>query len=254
MADARPIGVMDSGMGGISVLQPLIERMPGEYFIFWGDNKNAPYGPRSKADIQRLTWEIVNRLIARDVKAIVLACNTATAAAAADLRAKLTIPVLGLEPALKPAAEYAGDRRIVVLATEATLRLEKYLKLLAKYGHNTRSLPCPELVAFVERGERDSDALLSCLREKLGPNPEEIAAVVLGCTHFLWLRPAIETVLPGAVIFDGNEGLARHLEEILEARALKNEGGGGGYELHTTSDDPAMLALMRKYLAESIAP
>lgn len=243
---------MDSGMGGISVLQSLIERMPEEFFVFWGDNKNAPYGTRDEADILRLTWDIVYQLLARDVKAVVIACNTATAAAAADLRAKLKIPVLGLEPALKPAALSARDGRIVVLATEATIKLDKYHHLLERFGRNTVSLPCPELVEFVERGDTDSDALMDCLREKLNPEEGKIAAVVLGCTHYVWLRPAIEKVAPGALIFDGNDGLARHLREILESGGLLNEGGTGGYELNTTSEDPAMLELMRRYLRQSI--
>lgn len=252
MADARPIGVMDSGMGGISVLQSLLERMPGEFFIFWGDNKNAPYGTRDEADILRLTWDVVDRLLARNVKALVIACNTATAAAAADLRAKLPIPVLGLEPALKPAAQYAGNRRIAVLATEATLKLEKYRHLLERFGRDTLSLPCPELVEFVERGDTGSDELLDALRKRLNPGGEEIAAVVLGCTHYVWLRPAIHKVAPNAAIFDGNDGLARHLRDILEEGNLLNGGGAGGYELNTTSDDPKMLALMRRYLSESM--
>jgi glutamate racemase len=241
---------MDSGMGGISVLQSLVEKMPEEFFVFWGDNKNAPYGPRDEADILRLTWDIADRLLARDIKALVIACNTATAAAAADLRAKLTIPVLGLEPALKPAARYAGERRIVVLATEATIKLEKYRQLLERFGRNTISVPCPELVEFVERGDTDSDAVMDSLRAKLNPGGEEIAAIVLGCTHYVLLRPAIAKVAPGAAIFDGNDGVARHLRKILEEGNLQNEGGTGGYELNTTSDDPAMLELMRRYLRQ----
>ncbi len=134
MENARPIGVMDSGMGGISVLRSLLRQMPGERFIFWGDNKNAPYGSRSAEDIRALTRSIVRRLLARDIKALVIACNTATAAAAAELRAGLTIPVLGLEPALKPAVAHAAGGCVVVLATEATLRLEKYGMLLRAYG------------------------------------------------------------------------------------------------------------------------
>jgi glutamate racemase len=244
---------MDSGMGGISVLRSLMGRMPGEFFIFWGDSKNAPYGPRDEADIRRLTWDVVEKLLARDVKAVVIACNTATSAAAADLRAKLDIPVLGLEPALKPAARCAGERRIAVLATEATIKLDKYHMLLERFGRNTVSIPCPELVEFVERGDTDSDALLEALKGRLNPEGEAIAAVVLGCTHYVWLRPAIRKVLPGAAVFDGNDGLARHLRDILGEGNLLNEGGTGGCELNTTSDDPAMLLLMKRYLAAPIS-
>ncbi len=240
-------------MGGISVLQSLIERMPEEFFVFWGDHAHAPYGTRDEAEIRRLTWDVVEKLLALDVKALVIACNTATSAAAADLRARLPIPVLGLEPAVKPAAQYAGERRIAVLATDATLKLEKYHRLLARFSRNTVSIPCPELVTFVEKGDTDSDALMDCLRDKLDPDKVgEVAAVVLGCTHFVWLRPAIHAILPDVQIFDGNDGLARHLRDILESDNLLNTGGTGGYALNTTSDDPAMLRLMKRYLHETI--
>lgn len=249
MADNRPIGVMDSGMGGISVLKSLMAHMPGETYIFWGDNKNAPYGGRSAQEICRLTFSVVDRLLERDVKTLVIACNTATSAAAAALRERLDIPVLGLEPALKPAAKFAGDGCVAVLATEATLRLEKYRRLLEKYGRNTLSIPCPELVRFVEKGDTGSERVKAYIREKLAPYFErDIKAVVLGCTHFVWLKDAVHEIVPWAEIFDGNEGLARHMKDILEEKGLLSSGIAGDCELHTTSDDPAMLALMEKYI------
>ena len=124
MADNRPIGVMDSGFGGMSTLKTLRETLPRESFVFWGDNAHAPYGVHTAREIQDYTMEVVRRLLEKDVKAIVIACNTATSAAAASLREQLSLPVLGLEPALKPAVEYAGDGLVAVLATPATLKLE----------------------------------------------------------------------------------------------------------------------------------
>jgi len=249
MSDNRPIGVMDSGMGGISVLKELMAHMPSERYIFWGDNKNAPYGGRSADEIKKLTCDIVDRLLLRDVKAVVIACNTATSAAATHLREKLTIPVLGLEPALKPAAGYAGDGCVAVLATEATLKLEKYQRLLEKYGRNTVNIPCPELVRFVEMGDTGSERLKAYINERLKAyDCRDVKAVVLGCTHFVWLREAVKAVLPDAEIFDGNEGLARHMKDMLGRMDLLCEGGDGGYELHTTSDDPEMLLRMEEYM------
>lgn len=249
MADNRPIGVMDSGMGGISVLRALMAHMPDETYIFWGDNKNAPYGGRSVQEIQRLTYDVVDRLLARNLKALVIACNTATSAAAASLRERLSIPVLGLEPALKPAAEFAGDGCVAVLATEATLRLEKYRRLLEKYGRNTVNIPCPELVKFVENGDTDSDEVRNYISRQLEPYRDRgIKAVVLGCTHFVWVQKAVREIIPEAEIFDGNEGLARHMKELLGERDLLCDSETGGYELHTTSDDPEMLVRMEKYL------
>ena len=249
MADNRPIGVMDSGMGGISVLRSLMAHMPDETYIFWGDNKNAPYGGRSVQEIQRLTYDLVDRLLARNLKALVIACNTATSAAAASLRERLSIPVLGLEPALKPAAEFAGDGCVAVLATEATLRLDKYRRLLEKYGRNTVNIPCPELVKFVENGDTDSYEVRNYISRQLEPYRDRgIKAVVLGCTHFVWVQKAVRDIIPEAEIFDGNEGLARHMKELLGERDLLCDSGTGGYELHTTSDDPEMLVRMEKYL------
>ena len=247
MADNRPIGVMDSGMGGLSVVRSLRSHMPDEKLIFWGDNKHAPYGVHTRQEILQMTWDIVERILDRDVKALVIACNTATSAAAADLRDKLDIPVLGLEPALKPAVEYAGDGRVAVLATEATLRLEKYQRLLTRFGRNTVSIPCPKLVEFVEAGDRSSDAVVSYIEEKLAPYKDGLRAVVLGCTHFVWLRGAVEKVVPGVEIFDGNEGLVRYLHQVLEKRGQLSC-GPGGCELHSTADAPAVIERMESFL------
>lgn len=247
MADNRPIGVMDSGMGGLSVVRALRSFMPDEKLIFWGDNRHAPYGVHTRQEILQLTWDIVERILERDVKALVIACNTATSAAADELRKKLDIPVLGLEPALKPAVEFAGDGRVAVLATEATLRLEKYQRLLARYGRNTVNIPCPKLVEFVEAGDRDSEAVVSYIEEKLGPHKDGLKAVVLGCTHFVWLRGAVEKAVPGVEIFDGNEGLVRYLHQVLEKRGLLS-GGPGGCELHSTADDPDIIKRMESFM------
>ena len=249
MADNRPIGVMDSGMGGISVLKELLAHMPGERDIFWGDNKNAPYGYRSVEEIRELACAVARRLIERDVKAIIIACNTATSAAAKVLRAELDMPVLGLEPALKPAAEYAGDGCVAVLATEATLKLEKYQILLAKYGRNTVNIPCPELVTLVEKGETDTPAVIDYINSRIAPYRDRgIKAVVLGCTHFVWLKDTVRRVIPGAEIFEGNSGLVRHTHDILTQRGLLSDGTAGGYELNTTSDDPDVTRRMEMYL------
>lgn len=251
MADMRPIGVMDSGMGGLSVLQTLRDELPEERFVYWGDNRNAPYGTKDVEEIRRLTVDCVQRLLDADAKAVVIACNTATSAAAAYLRERLSLPVFGLEPALKPAEEYAGEGRVAVLATEATLRLEKYQKLLKLYGRNTVNLPTPELVEFVEAGELDSPRLRAYLRDRLEPYREDLSAVVLGCTHFVWLRGVVQEVVPERVkVFDGNEGLARHVRAVLDERGLLSpKGSVGGCELHSTSDDSCVLARMRELLS-----
>ena len=159
-----PIAVFDSGLGGISVLRALVQRLPGEDFLYFGDSANAPYGVRPVAEVRRLTQDVIGRLYDRGIKAAVIACNTATSAAIGPLRAAFPdIPVIGIEPALKPAV--AHHRRVLVLATPLTLREEKFVALMHQCAGCAEivPLPCPELVEFVERGELDSPALTAYL-------------------------------------------------------------------------------------------
>ena len=146
-----PIAVFDSGLGGISVLRALVQRLPGEDFLYFGDSANAPYGVRPVAEVRRLTQDVIGRLYDRGIKAAVIACNTATSAAIGPLRAAFPdIPVIGIEPALKPAV--AHHRRVLVLATPLTLREEKFVALMHQCAGCAEivPLPCPELVEFVE--------------------------------------------------------------------------------------------------------
>ena len=248
MADNRPIGVMDSGFGGMSTLKTLREALPRESFVFWGDNAHAPYGVHTARQIQDFTMEVVRRLLDKDVKAIVIACNTATSAAAAALRETLPMPVLGLEPALKPAVEYAGDGLVAVLATPATLKLEKYRQLSLKYGRNTVNVPCPELVELVEAGQTDTPQVRACIEGKLAAYRGRLKAVVLGCTHFVWLRDVVQQVVPEARIFDGNQGLALHLKDVLQAAHLETDASCGLCEYHTTSQDPEILHRLEEFV------
>jgi glutamate racemase len=236
-----PIGVFDSGVGGISVLRSLRALLPDERFIYYGDNLNAPYGTRPEEEILALTMGIVEALLARGVKALVIACNTATSAAAQDLRARLTLPIIGMEPALKPAA-LKSDGRILVMATPATLRQKKFQALMRHYGDRAEMVPCPGLMEFVERGEVDSPALDEYLRERFAPYPDA-DAIVLGCTHYVFLRRAILKAMPGALLFDGNEGTARRLQDVLGAEGLLNPEGPGSVEFITTGDPDVFLPI-----------
>ena len=195
-----PIAVFDSGLGGISVLRALVQRLPGEDFLYFGDSANAPYGVRPVAEVRRLTQDVIGRLYDRGIKAAVIACNTATSAAIGPLRAAFPdIPVIGIEPALKPAV--AHHRRVLVLATPLTLREEKFVALMHQCAGCAEivPLPCPELVEFVERGELDSPALTAYLARQLGPYAGRVDAAVLGCTHFPFARRAIRAALGGNV-------------------------------------------------------
>lgn len=213
-----PVGVFDSGLGGLSVLQTMVRVLPHEDFIYYGDTANAPYGTKDARVVQKLVERVADELLQRGIKALVIACNTATGAAAASLRKRLTIPVVGMEPALKPASLLRQNGLVLVLATPVTLQSEKYQALYARYGEGSVSLPCPGLMDFVERGELDSPALDAYLQALLAPYQNQpIDAAVLGCTHYAFLRAAIARHLPkDTIIINGNQGTARQLKRMLE--------------------------------------
>ena len=228
-----PIGVFDSGMGGVSVLRKLCRIMPGEDFIYFGDSINAPYGTKSKEEIRKLTEKAFDYLREKGCKAVVIACNTATSAAAKYLREKHTdYPIIGLEPALKPAALSMDYPKVLAMATPLTLKEEKFLNLMARYDDKAEfiKLPAPELVKFIESGELDSREEIAYLEEILAPySNNKVDAVVLGCTHFPFARKNIQRILGDEVlVFDGGLGAARQTRRVLESRNLlsgKEEGG-----------------------------
>ena len=240
----QPIGVFDSGLGGVSVLRELVSLLPAEDFIYFGDAAHAPYGKRSEREIRALTTAQVDRMAAAGVKAVVLACNTATSAACAPLRRRYRgMPIIGMEPALKPAILSGNRPRVVVMATHATLRQKKFARLMERFKEAGEivKLPCPEIVEFVERGEIHSDALMRYLEERFSSvSNVPVNCVVLGCTHFPFVRDAIQAVAGQSVqIFDGAAGTARELERRLqELDALREEGRRGTIAWLSSSDDP----------------
>ena len=232
--DPRPIGVFDSGVGGISVLRALTKRLPRERFVYFGDSANAPYGVKSKEQILHLSREAVKRLCAFDVKAIVIACNTATAASAEELRlAHPHLPILGVEPAIRPAALSASHPKVLILATPMTLKMEKFQTLQRELAPlaDFSALPCPGLVELIERGQQGQEelpAFLEALLEPVLADPPD--AVVLGCTHYPFILPLLKSYFPKTTrFFDGAEGTARQLERRLTEQALlapENAEGG----------------------------
>lgn len=227
---ALPIGVFDSGVGGVSVLKELIKLMPNEKYIYFGDSANAPYGTKSHEQILALTERNVAAFVHRGVKAIVVACNTATSVCIDDLRKKYPdIPVVGIEPALKPAVESAVNPNVLVLATPLTLSEEKFSRLCKSYEDRARItlLPCPGLMELVERGVTQGEELENFL-EKLfkGAGVKNADCVVLGCTHYPFVKGTVAKLLPGAKIFDGGAGTARQLKRLLEKEGLLCDGEG----------------------------
>ena len=249
MTDTRPVGILDSGFGGLSVARAVAELLPQENLVYAADCGFAPWGDRTDDFILERTHALVSHLLRKDVKAIVIACNTATSAAIGPLRAAFPdIPVIGIEPALKPAV--AHHRRVLVLATPLTLREEKFVALMHQCAGCAEivPLPCPELVEFVERGELDSPALTAYLARQLGPYAGRVDAAVLGCTHFPFARRAIRAALGGNVTrYDGSDGTARETLRQLVRRGWVRGGSHGAVTLENSL--PSELPLSRRLLA-----
>ena len=220
----RPIGVFDSGMGGISVLKELYKIMPQEDYIYFGDSRIAPYGTRPAEEVREMTIANVQLLLGQGAKGIVVACNTATAAAVRMLRGMYPdLPIVGIEPAIKPAALQPGHPTILVMATPMTIKGEKYKALMARYEQKADiiGLPCPGLMEFVESGNTDGADLKIFLEDLLAPYLREIDSIVLGCTHYPFVRRLIEEIAGERVrIFDGGLGTAREMRRRLEAAGL----------------------------------
>ena len=252
-----PIGFFDSGLGGISVLQQTRKLLPAETYLYFGDSLHAPYGVRTADEVRDLTARAVELLLAEGAKAVVLACNTATSAAAADLRREYPeVPIIGIEPALKPAVERHPDGRILVMATAMTLKEQKFYDLWEQFREQAEivPVPCSGLVEFVERGILDGEMLEAFLLEKLSPFTKvPVDAVVLGCTHYPFLRPVLRRLLGRRPeILDGAEGVARQLRRQLETRDLIREDGCGDVIFRNSSPDPQLMELCRHLLNYSV--
>ena len=220
----NPIGVFDSGVGGISVLKHIHTLLPHEDLLYVADSKYAPYGNRTPAEITARCMEIADFLIAKNAKALVVACNTATAAAIDTLRAKYDLPIIGMEPAVKPAAAATKNGIIGVLATVGTLKSAQFAALLESYGRNVEVVTqaCVGLVECVERGELSNQTTLELIKEYSKPLLEEGAdTIVLGCTHYPFVRPLIEQVVGSYVtLIDTGAAVAKHLQKRLSALGL----------------------------------
>ncbi|BAR07100.1 glutamate racemase [Scardovia inopinata] len=218
-----PIGVFDSGMGGISVVRQIRQDLPHEDILFYGDSAHAPYGTKPTEQVKELSFAVTRHLLSRGVKAIVIACNTATSAAAPDLRSSLSLPVIGMEPALKVACDRGEGKpqNVLVLATSLTLREKKFARLVEQVrGNNTiHTQACPDLVSLVESGKvEDRDLAIKTITSYLKPyDLNSLDSVVLGCTHFIFYRNYFRQILPDSVaIIDGNAGTSHHVRTILE--------------------------------------
>ena len=262
--DNRPIGVLDSGLGGISVLRELVKLMPGEDFIYYGDSANAPYGTRTPEEVIDLTKKDVEFLLERGAKAIVeptsstsaivVACNTATSVAIKELRAAYeeVLPVIGIEPALKPAVKAKEHSKVVVMATPMTLSQTKFNSMMHIYEDdaNIIKMPCPGLVEYIESGVLDGPVLDAYLEKQFAPyDKAEIDAVVLGCTHYPLISEVIQKHLPGVFVYDGGFGTAKQTKRRLEERGLLSDRESGGkVEIFNSRNTEEILELSRQLL------
>ena len=240
--NSMSIGFFDSGLGGLTVLEKALRVMPDEDYIFYADEAHVPYGEKTSEQIAQYARDAVRYLMDRGCKAVVIACNTATSVAAEDLRQTFDLPIIGIEPAVKPAVEHAGGRRILVMATPVTVRESRLKGLIAALDAEDAVdlLAMPELVRYCEREEFDSPAVREYIRQHLeGKDPAAYSDVVLGCTHFNHFRTVLEEYFPDSVrIIDGSMGTARRLQAVLKERDVLG-GGSGRSEYVGTGGVPA---------------
>lgn len=249
------IGIFDSGAGGIGVLAQARALMPAERFVYFGDSANTPYGEKPNQWVVERSRELACALVERGAKAVVIACNTATAAAADILRGELPqVPILGIEPALKPAAQDPSLRRILVMATPMTLKLGKYHRLSEQWGaqHTVYDVECPGLAARIEQGRLDGADLREMVAGFVGPYAGRVDAVVLGCTHYPFAAEAIRAAVGDVPLFDGSLGTALHLQRRLgEAGRLVADGpqADDAVTFLSSDGDGATLERYRAFLA-----
>lgn len=219
----KPIGIFDSGIGGLGILAEAIKLMPNESFVYYGDFANAPYGDKPIEEIRKLALNVIEKLDKIGIKSLVVACNTATSAAILNIRTKYDFPIIGTEPALKPAMMYSGKGKVLVMATDATLMLDKYKNLMEKFGTKDKviGLPCIGLSTLIDEydsGSKEINSYLNKIFKEI--NPKAIESVVLGCTHYGLITQDIKEFFPNSIIYDTNKGVSKRLMQLLKENDL----------------------------------
>lgn len=245
MTSPAPVGVFDSGVGGLSVLREIRAFLPAEHLLYVADSGHVPYGDKSNDFICERSRHIAEFLLQQGAKALVLACNTATAAAVADLRERYPqLPIIGMEPAVKPAAAATRTGVVGVLATTGTLKSAKFAALLDRFASDVRVItqPCPGLVEQIEAGDLHGPRTRDMLRAWTEPLlAEGCDTLILGCTHYPFIKPLLAELLPASVsLIDTGAAVARRLQHVLAERHLLAEGSVGSADFWS-SGTPAQL-------------
>jgi glutamate racemase len=247
--DERPIGVFDSGMGGLTVLHECLVTLPHEDFVYLGDHARLPYGPRPLPEIRRFALEIGSFLEARDVKLVLVACNAATSAALPELQSTLAVPVVGvIAPEAHAAVQATRNRRIGLLATKATVEARRYEELVRTLDAGTRmtAVACPRLVPLIEGEDPFGKATTDAVREYAAPLKEsDVDTVILGCTHYPLIRPIFQRVFGRSVtlVFSADE-TAREVAETLARKGIENDSSREGSYRFLTTGTPAQFREM----------
>ena len=251
-----PIGVFDSGLGGLTVARAIIDQLPGESMIYVGDTARGPYGPRPLAEVRSFALEIMDKLVAAGVKAIVIACNTASSATLRDARERYGIPVLEvIQPATRRAVSATRSGRVGVIGTRATIESGAYLDSFAAAPQLTiTSVACPAFVEFVERGETSGPAITAIAREYLQPLiAVEVDTLVLGCTHYPLLTGVVSYVMgDGVTLVSSAEETAKDLYRTLVEKELLNTSGAPTYKFIATGDTESFSKLARRFLGPEV--
>ncbi len=254
---SNPIGVFDSGVGGLSVLRAIRQQIPHQPVLYLADQGHVPYGPRPMAEVQAFSEQITRFLLERGAKLIVLACNTASAAALHSMRQTFPhMPFVGMEPAVKPAAEQTRSGVVGVLATPATFQGALYASVVERFANGVVLLQdtCPGLVGQIEKGELDAPETRHILEKTLHPMLERgIDTVVLGCTHYPFVIPLIQSIVgPDVRVIDPAPAVARQAARLLEANGPNIPGPGrGGLNFYTTGDVDKFTDLLPVLLGET---
>ena len=259
MSDVRPVGVFDSGVGGLSILAEIHRQLPGESVIYVADQAWAPYGDRTLEAVRARSFVVVDHLLARGVKGIVVACNTASAAALHELREAFpTVPFVGMEPAVKPAAERTNRGVVGVLATTATFQGELYASVVDRHANGVRVIERAGsgLVELIEAGHTEGELIDAALRTHLAPMAAaEIDTLVLGCTHYPFVRSSIERILgDGVHVIDPAPAVARQLSRVLDLGDALASGEGGETLYVTTGDVAGFARQVAQLLGLDVAP